>query len=121
MSTGKATLSALSECQAPGGAQTFRGSRSDFGQAAKPDDSTSFRHYGAFGIRDREQQMTATANAAASPATASWAPTKRYRWVVVMTLMVVYALNQLDRQIINILLQPIKLEFALSDLQAGLL
>jgi MFS transporter, Spinster family, sphingosine-1-phosphate transporter len=54
-------------------------------------------------------------------APATWAPTRRYRWIVSFTLMIVYALNQLDRQIINILLQPIKLEFALTDMQAGLL
>jgi MFS transporter, Spinster family, sphingosine-1-phosphate transporter len=59
--------------------------------------------------------------AAPAPAAARWLPTKRYRWAVSLTLMVVYALNQLDRQIINILLQPIKLEFALTDMQAGLL
>src|SRR5262249_34674256 len=54
-------------------------------------------------------------------APAVWAPTRRYRWAVSLTLMIVYALNQLDRQIINILLQPIKQEFALTDMQAGLL
>jgi len=54
-------------------------------------------------------------------AAADWPPSKRYRWVVSLTLMLVYALNQLDRQIINILLQPIKVEFALTDMQAGLL
>jgi MFS family permease len=50
-----------------------------------------------------------------------WPPTAAYRRAVAITLMIVYALNQLDRQIINILLEPIKLEFALSDTQAGLL
>ncbi|MGH8249866.1 MAG: spinster family MFS transporter [Steroidobacteraceae bacterium] len=50
-----------------------------------------------------------------------WNPSKGYRWTVALTLMLVYALNQLDRQIINILLQPIKQDFALTDAQVGLL
>ena len=53
--------------------------------------------------------------------TAAWVPTRRYRTAVASTLMIVYALNQLDRQILTILLEPIKLEFLLTDLQAGLL
>ena len=51
----------------------------------------------------------------------AWLPSKGYRWAVSLTLMLVYALNQLDRQIINILLQPIKQDFSLTDAQAGLL
>jgi MFS family permease len=63
-----------------------------------------------------------SAQSVANPATAPrWLPSRRYRRMVSLTLMLVYALNQLDRQIINILLQPIKIEFALSDMQAGLL
>ena len=54
-------------------------------------------------------------------ATKAWLPSKGYRWAVSLTLMLVYALNQLDRQIINILLQPIKQDFSLTDAQAGLL
>jgi MFS family permease len=50
-----------------------------------------------------------------------WPPSRRYRLAVALILMLVYALNQLDRQIINILLQPIKQDFDLSDGQAGLL
>ena len=50
-----------------------------------------------------------------------WSPTSGYRRAVACTLMVVYALNQLDRQILTILLEPIKRDFLLSDLQAGLL
>jgi MFS family permease len=57
---------------------------------------------------------------APEPAT-RWQPSKGYRRTVGITLMLVYALNQLDRQIINILLQPIKQDFALTDTQAGLL
>src|SRR5262245_8080337 len=58
---------------------------------------------------------------AAREAASRWPPSRGYRWAVGVTLMLVYALNQLDRQIINILLQPIKLEFSLTDAQAGLL
>ena len=66
--------------------------------------------------------LETSAQPAAEPeVTGRWLPSRRYRRVVSLTLMLVYALNQLDRQIINILLQPIKLEFVLTDTQAGLL
>ncbi len=45
----------------------------------------------------------------------------RYRRYVLGLLLVVYVFNFLDRQILTILLEPIKLEFALSDAQLGLL
>lgn len=45
----------------------------------------------------------------------------RYRSYVVWLLFFVYVLNFVDRQILTILIQPIKQEFALSDTQAGLL
>ncbi len=57
----------------------------------------------------------------ASEPVALWPPTAAYRRLVAITLMIVYALNQLDRQIINILLEPIKRDFTLTDTQAGLL
>ena len=41
--------------------------------------------------------------------------------LVLALLLVVYILNFLDRQILGILAQPIKLEFALTDTQLGLL
>jgi MFS family permease len=53
--------------------------------------------------------------------TSPWPPSASYRRVVASTLMVVYALNQCDRQILNILLEPIKRDFTLTDTQAGLL
>ena len=43
------------------------------------------------------------------------------RWYILGVLTVVYALNHIDRQIMVILQHPIKLEFALSDTQLGLL
>src|SRR2546426_12821315 len=43
----------------------------------------------------------------------TWLPSAAYRRAVAITLMIVYALNQLDRQIVNILLEPIKRDFAL--------
>jgi MFS family permease len=46
---------------------------------------------------------------------------ERYRWYVVWLLFVVYAFNFVDRQILTILIEPIKREFALSDTQVGLL
>ena len=41
--------------------------------------------------------------------------------VMLWTLLVVYILNFLDRQIVSILAEPMKLEFGLSDTQLGLL
>ncbi len=48
-------------------------------------------------------------------------PSEAYRRYVLGLLLVVYVFNFLDRQILTILLEPIKEEFALSDLQLGLL
>ena len=41
--------------------------------------------------------------------------------VVLWTLLIVFILNYLDRQIVSILAEPIKLEFGLSDTQLGLM
>ena len=43
------------------------------------------------------------------------------RYYVLGLLTVVYALNFLDRTIFNVLIEPIKKEFALSDTTMGLL
>ena len=50
----------------------------------------------------------------------STAPSPR-RYYVLAILTVVYALNFLDRTIFNVLIEPIKKEFALSDTAMGLL
>lgn len=44
-----------------------------------------------------------------------------YQRYAMITLMLIYTLNFVDRQIINILIEPIKAEFHLSDSQLGLL
>lgn len=44
-----------------------------------------------------------------------------YRWYVVWLLFLVYVLNFVDRQILIILMEPIRLEFGFSDGQLGLL
>src|SRR5438477_1638199 len=62
---------------------------------------------------DLAPQVAASADAAAKPST------KRY--YVPGLLTVVYALNFLDRTIFNVLIEPIKKEFALSDTTMGLL
>lgn len=49
------------------------------------------------------------------------AHTAGYRRIVLSMLVLVYAFNFLDRQIIGILAEPIKAEFGLSDKQMGLL
>ena len=51
-------------------------------------------------------------------ATAKPSPTRYY---VLALLTVVYALNFLDRTIFNVLIEPIKKEFSLSDTMMGLL
>ena len=52
--------------------------------------------------------------------TGSAAPS-RYRWYVLGMLGLTYAFSFMDRQILSILLEDIRAEFALSDLQLGLL
>jgi MFS family permease len=46
---------------------------------------------------------------------------ERYSWYVASFLMVVYIFNQMDRQILGILLEPIRVDLAMNDTQAGLL
>ena len=58
------------------------------------------------------------ANAASMSATEFAASSRR---VMLWTLLVVYILNFLDRQIVSILAEPMKQEFGLSDTQLGLL
>jgi len=48
-------------------------------------------------------------------------PPKRYRYYVLAILVVVYTLNFLDRQVLGILVKPIKAELGLSDSQVGLM
>ncbi len=57
--------------------------------------------------------------AAAATGAASAPTTRRYYVLGILTL--VYALNFLDRTIFNVLIEPIKKEFALSDTSIGLL
>ena len=44
-----------------------------------------------------------------------------YRWYVLIMLAVMYAFSIMDRQILSILLEDIRAEFVLTDLQLGLL
>src|SRR3978361_74299 len=62
---------------------------------------------------DLAPQATLQADAAATPSAR--------RYYVLGLLPVVYALNFLDRTIFNVLIEPIKKEFALSDTTMGLL
>ena len=43
----------------------------------------------------------------------------RYRWTVLVMLTLVYTFNFIDRQILVILQEPIKVELGLSDAQLG--
>lgn len=49
------------------------------------------------------------------------ATSKSYRWYVLALLMLAYTLNFLDRQIMGILLEPIRHEFHLEDWQLGVI
>src|SRR5260370_3116505 len=62
---------------------------------------------------DLAPQATMQADAAARPSAR--------RYYVLGLLTVVYALNFLDRTIFNVLIEPIKKEFTLSDTTMGLL
>ena len=44
-----------------------------------------------------------------------------YRWYVLGVLALIYAFSFMDRQILSILIEDIRAEFSLSDLQLGLL
>ncbi|MDY0066718.1 MAG: MFS transporter [Steroidobacteraceae bacterium] len=57
----------------------------------------------------------------AAPQPASFRASERYRWYVVWLLFVVYVLNFVDRQILTVLIEPIREEFHFSDTQLGLL
>ena len=57
---------------------------------------------------------------AATPAS-EFKVTEGYRWYVVWLLFAVYVLNFVDRQILTILIEPIKGEFKFNDTQMGLL
>ncbi|MEL6662528.1 MAG: MFS transporter [Pseudomonadota bacterium] len=66
----------------------------------------------------------ATAEAAPASATTSAADgfgSKGYRAYVLSALLIVYIFNFIDRTIVNILTEPIKLSFGLEDWQMGLL
>lgn len=58
---------------------------------------------------------------AAAAKQASFQVTERYRSYVIWLLFAIYVFNFADRSILAVLVQPIKLEFGLSDAQLGLL
>jgi MFS family permease len=63
-----------------------------------------------------------TAHAAkAAPGAETFRISEGYRWYVVWLLFFVYVLNFVDRQILTILVEPIRKEFGFSDTQMGLL
>jgi len=69
---------------------------------------------------------TAAAASTTAPATPAGAPitgfgTPGYRAYVLAALLTVYVFNFIDRTIVNILTEPIKLSFGLEDWQMGLL
>ena len=44
-------------------------------------------------------------------------PSERYAWYVVIILMIVYVFSFVDRQILSLLVDPIKADLGLSDTQ----
>lgn len=61
---------------------------------------------------------SAVANVAPVTASFAW---KRHRNYVVFLLLIAYFLNSIDRNIINVLQEPIKAEFGLMDWQLGMM
>lgn len=57
----------------------------------------------------------------AAPATSMPRTTERERRVAMVLLLLIYTCNFLDRQIINILAEPIKIELGLADWQLGVM
>ena len=60
-----------------------------------------------------------TAQAAASAETSEMPYSKRYTSYAMWLLLGIYSINFLDRQVINILAEPIKQELGLADWQLG--
>jgi len=48
-------------------------------------------------------------------------PSERYAWYVVSVLMIIYVFSFIDRQILSLLVEPIKKDLGVSDTQVGLL
>ena len=63
--------------------------------------------------------MTNTAAAIATPARPAASPA--YAWFVVAVLCVAGIVSYIDRQVINLLVEPIKADFGINDTQIGLL
>jgi len=67
-------------------------------------------------------QITAKPGSAPSSSSADAAqPNLRYAWYVVFVLMICYTLSFIDRQILSLMVGPIKRDLALSDTRVGLL
>ena len=64
---------------------------------------------------------TARSSAGARPATSASVPIGRAAWVALAILALLNMTNYFDRLIVTVVAQPVKLEFALSDTQLGLL
>jgi MFS family permease len=65
--------------------------------------------------------LTLLAKDCRSPTDSDPAHDERYAWWVVVVLMLAYVLSFVDRQILSLLVQPIRAEFGISDTQMGLL
>ncbi len=68
-----------------------------------------------------DRAVDASTGAAAASANTEFRASNAYRNYVVWLLFVIYVFNYVDRQILSIVLEPIKQEFDLHDWQLGLL
>ena len=72
-------------------------------------------------VSDRPQVVDSDVSAGSSATDREFRASDGYRSYVVWLLFVIYVFNYVDRQILSIVLEPIKQEFELHDWQLGLL
>ena len=73
------------------------------------------------GVAATERGAGTKSAEAAAAAGSTFQVSEGYRYYVVWLLFAVYVFNFVDRQILTVLIQPIKQEFGFSDTQLGLL
>ena len=69
----------------------------------------------------RRMSVPASKTAAAAAATGETEPNLRYAWYVVFALTAMYMLSFVDRQILSLLVAPMKRDLGISDTRVGLL
>lgn len=87
---------------------------------ANPLSSTTGREESAMNRPNEPQELTKTQGAAPAPEEAPYPPIG-YAWFVVFILMIVYVFSFIDRQILGLLVGPIRADLGISDTQMSLL